>query len=105
MHRDAERRARLSKISDTSQAGVSLGPSHAPDDTFVLLPQHRVACGGRILEEELGALALADLVEYPRTLRQLKQLNLGYTSIIFGHYLHQYLRLPENSRRAQQRSQ
>jgi metallo-beta-lactamase class B len=45
-----------------------------------------VLYGGCILKEQLGNLALADLVEYPKTLRKLKQLNLGYATIIAGHW-------------------
>jgi len=66
--------------------GLYLGPSHAPDDIFVYFPQEKVLYGGCILKEQLGNLALADLTEYPRTLRKLQQLNLGYTTIIAGHW-------------------
>ena len=66
--------------------GLYLGPSHAPDDIFVYFPQEKVLYGGCILKEQLGNLALADLVEYPKTLRKLQQLHLGYTTIIAGHW-------------------
>jgi metallo-beta-lactamase class B len=83
--------------------GIYLGPSHAPDDIFVYFPEEKVLYGGCILKEQLGNLALADLVEYPKTLRKLKQLDLGYTTIIAGHWspihgpelVDQYLRLLE----------
>lgn len=66
--------------------GIYLGPSHAPDDIFVYFPEEKVLYGGCILKEQLGNLALADLKEYPKTLRKLQKLNLGYTTIIAGHW-------------------
>ncbi len=66
--------------------GLYLGPSHAPDDIFVYFPQEKVLYGGCVLKEQLGNLALADLVEYPKTLTKLKELHLGYTTIIAGHW-------------------
>jgi metallo-beta-lactamase class B len=65
---------------------IYLGPSHAPDDIFVYFPQEKVLYGGCVLKEQLGNLALADLVEYPKTLRKLQNLHLGYTTIIAGHW-------------------
>jgi metallo-beta-lactamase class B len=87
--------------------GIYLGPSHAPDDIFVYFPEEKVLYAGCILKEQLGNLALADLDEYPRTLRKLKALKLGYTTIIAGHWspihgpelVDQYLRLLELNRR------
>ena len=81
-----------------------LGPSHTPDGIFVYFPQEKILYGGCILKEQLGSLAYADLAEYPNTLRKLKALHLGYTTIIAGHYsaLHgpelvdQYLKLLAN---------
>jgi metallo-beta-lactamase class B len=81
--------------------GIYLGPSHAPDDIFVYFPEEKVLYGGCILKEQLGNLELANLVEYPKTLRKLKQLDLGYSTIIAGHWspihgpelVDQYLRL------------
>ena len=64
---------------------IYLGPSHAPDDVFVYFPQEKILYGGCILKEELGNLQFADLQQYPRTLRKLQQLNLGYTTVIAGH--------------------
>lgn len=83
--------------------GIYLGPSHAPDDIFVYFPEERVLYGGCVLKEQLGNLALADLEEYPKTLKRLQKLNLGYTTIIAGHWspihgpelVDQYLRLLE----------
>jgi len=66
--------------------GIYLGPSHAPDDIFVYFPRERVLYGGCVLKEELGNLAFADLDEYPKTLKKLQHLNLGYTTIIAGHW-------------------
>ncbi|MGH9645325.1 MAG: subclass B2 metallo-beta-lactamase [Bryobacteraceae bacterium] len=65
---------------------IYLGPSHAPDDIFVYFPEEKVLYGGCILKEQLGNLALANLVEYPKTLQKLKRLDLGYTTIIAGHW-------------------
>jgi metallo-beta-lactamase class B len=83
--------------------GIYLGPSHSPDDIFVYFPKEKVLYGGCILKEQLGNLALASLVEYPKTLKKLKGLNLGYTTIIAGHWspihgpelVDQYLQLLE----------
>jgi metallo-beta-lactamase class B len=63
-----------------------LGPSHSPDDIFVYFPEEKVLFGGCALKEQLGNLAFANLKEYPRTLQKLKALNLGYTTIIAGHW-------------------
>ncbi len=65
---------------------IYLGPSHSPDDIFVWFPNEKVLYGGCVLKEQLGNLALANLAEYPKTLRKLKALDLGYTTIIAGHY-------------------
>jgi metallo-beta-lactamase class B len=66
--------------------GIYLGPSHALDDIFVYFPEEKVLYGGCVLKEQLGNLSLADRVEYPKTLRKLQRLNLGYTTIIAGHW-------------------
>jgi metallo-beta-lactamase class B len=66
--------------------GIYLGRSHSPDDIFVYFPEEKVLYGGCILKEQLGNLALADLVEYPKTLHKLQRLGLGYTTVIAGHY-------------------
>ncbi|MFO1477242.1 MAG: subclass B2 metallo-beta-lactamase [Verrucomicrobiota bacterium] len=62
------------------------GPSHTPDGIFVFFPEEKILYGGCILKEQLGSLAFANLEEYPKTLRKLQQANLGYTTIIAGHY-------------------
>lgn len=73
-------------LQDGRVRAIYLGPSHAPDDIFVYFPKEQVLYGGCILKEQLGNLAFADLVEYPKTLEKLKKLNLGYTTIIAGHW-------------------
>jgi metallo-beta-lactamase class B len=86
--------------------GMYLGPSHAQDDIFVYFPDERILYAGCILKEQLGNLALADLTEYPKTLRKLKHLHLGYQTIIAGHWspihgpelVDQYLRLLRDNR-------
>jgi metallo-beta-lactamase class B len=65
---------------------IYLGPSHTRDGIFVYFPEEKVLYGGCILKEQLGNLDYADLAEYPKTLRKLQQLNLGFTTIIAGHY-------------------
>lgn len=65
--------------------GLYLGRAHAPDDIFVYFPDAKILYGGCILKEQLGNLALANLVEYPRTLHKLKEPQLGYTTVIAGH--------------------
>jgi metallo-beta-lactamase class B len=74
------------KLQGGGVRGIYLGPSHAPDDIFVYFPHEKILYGGCVLKEELGNLAFANLVEYPKTLRKLKKLNLGYTTIIAGHW-------------------
>lgn len=63
-----------------------LGPSHTPDGLFVYFPEEKILYGGCILKEHLGNLKYADLPEYPKTLRKLQQLQLGYTTVIAGHW-------------------
>lgn len=65
---------------------IYLGPSHSADGIFVYFPKEHVLYGNCILKEQLGSLATADVQEYPRTLRKLQQLKLGYTTIIAGHW-------------------
>jgi metallo-beta-lactamase class B len=65
---------------------IYLGPSHTPDGIFVFFPQEKVLYGNCILKEQLGNLDFADLNEYPKTLLKLKQLNLGFTTIVAGHW-------------------
>jgi len=65
---------------------IYLGPSHTPDGIFVLFPKEKVLYGNCILKEQLGNLDFADLTEYPKTLQKLKQLNLGFTTIVAGHW-------------------
>jgi len=80
---------------------IYLGPSHTADGVFVFFPEEKVLYGNCILKEQLGNLDFADVAEYPRTLQKLKQLNLGFTTIVAGHWsaLHgpelidQYLKL------------
>jgi metallo-beta-lactamase class B len=86
---------------------IYLGPSHTPDGIFVYFPEEKVLYGNCILKEQLGNLDFADLTEYPKTLQKLKQLNLGFTTIVAGHWsaLHgpelidQYLQLLAANRR------
>jgi len=65
---------------------IYLGPSHTPDGIFVFFPKEKVLYGNCILKEKLGNLKYADLIEYPKTLRKLKSLNLGFDTIVAGHY-------------------
>jgi metallo-beta-lactamase class B len=63
-----------------------LGPSHKSDDIFVYFPEEKALYAGCVLKEELGSLDGADLAEYPKTLRKLKDLNLDIVTIIAGHF-------------------
>lgn len=63
-----------------------LGPSHKPDDIFVWFPKEGILYGGCALKPHLGNMDGADLVEYPRTLQNLKELHLPIDIIIAGHY-------------------
>lgn len=73
-------------LQDGRIKAIYLGPSHTPDGIFVYFPQEKVLYGGCILKEQLGNLAYANIEAYPKTLRQLQQLQLGFTTIIAGHY-------------------
>jgi len=73
-------------LQDDDIQGIYLGPSHKPDDIFVYFPKEKVLYGGCVLKEQLGNTDGADLVEYPKTLRKLKQLNLDIATIVAGHY-------------------
>jgi len=73
-------------VQDGNVKAVYLGPSHTPDGIFVYFPQEKVLYGGCILKEQLGNLTYANIEEYPKTLRKLQRLNLGFTTIIAGHY-------------------
>jgi metallo-beta-lactamase class B len=85
--------------------GIYLGPSHKPDDIFVYFPREKVLYGGCVLKEQLGNTDGADLAEYPKTLRRLKQSGLDIATIVSGHYspihgpelIDQYLQLLEQS--------
>jgi metallo-beta-lactamase class B len=66
--------------------GIYLGPSHTQDGIFVFFPEEKVLYGGCILKEKLGNLDFANLAEYPKTLRKLQQLHLGFTTIVAGHW-------------------
>jgi metallo-beta-lactamase class B len=87
--------------------GIYLGPSHKADDIFVYFPNEKVLYGGCILKERLGSTEGADLVEYPKTLRKLKGLNLDISTVVAGHFspLHgpelidRYLKLLEQGER------
>jgi metallo-beta-lactamase class B len=74
------------ELQDGRVRGIYLGRSHTPDDIFVYFPEEKILYGGCILKEKLGNFQLADLDEYSRTLEKLKRLNLGFTTIIAGHY-------------------
>jgi metallo-beta-lactamase class B len=65
---------------------IYLGQSHTPDGIFVFFPQDKVLYGNCILKEQLGNLDFADVTEYPKTLKKLKELNLGFTTIVAGHW-------------------
>jgi metallo-beta-lactamase class B len=86
---------------------IYLGPSHTPDGIFVFFPEERVLYGNCILKEQLGNLEFANLTEYPKTLEKLKQLNLGFTTVVAGHWspihgpelIDQYLQLLATSGR------
>jgi metallo-beta-lactamase class B len=88
-------------LQENSILGIYLGPSHKSDDIFVYFPKEKVLYGGCVLKEQLGNTDGADLIEYPKTLRKLKQLGLDIATIVAGHYspvhgpelIDQYLRL------------
>jgi metallo-beta-lactamase class B len=74
------------QLQSAGVKAIYLGPSHTPDGIFVFFPKEKVLYGNCILKEQLGNLDFADLTEYPKTLQKLKQLNLGFTTIVAGHW-------------------
>jgi len=86
---------------------IYLGSSHTLDGIFVFFPEEKALYGNCILKEQLGNLQFADRAEYPKTLQKLKQLNLGFATIVAGHWspihgpelIDQYLRLLETNGR------
>ena len=85
--------------------GIYLGPSHTQDGIFVFFPEEKILYGSCILKEKLGNLDFANLAEYPKTLRKLEQLHLGFTTIVAGHWspihgpelIDQYIQLLEQN--------
>jgi metallo-beta-lactamase class B len=73
-------------LQDGAVRAIYLGPSHKPDDIFVFFPNEKVLYGGCVLKEQLGNMDGADLAEYPKTLRKLKQLHLDIATVVAGHY-------------------
>jgi metallo-beta-lactamase class B len=74
------------ELQGGSVKAIYLGPSHTPDGIFAFFPREKVLYGNCILKEQLGNLDFADLAEYPKTLEKLKRLNLGFTTIVAGHW-------------------
>jgi metallo-beta-lactamase class B len=74
------------ELQGGSVKAIYLGPSHTPDGIFVFFPQEKILYGNCILKEQLGNLDFANLTEYPKTLEKLKRLNLGFTTIVAGHW-------------------
>ena len=80
---------------------IYTGESHTSDGICVYFPTEKVLYGSCILKERLGNLDYANLTEYPKTLRKLQKLELGFTTIIAGHFspihgpelIDQYIRL------------
>lgn len=73
-------------LQDGDVKAIYLGPSHTPDGIFVYFPEEKILYGGCILKEQLGSLSYANIEEYPKTLRKLQRLHLGFTTIIAGHF-------------------
>ena len=73
-------------VQDGRIRGIYLGPSHTQDGIFIFFPEEKVLYGNCILKEKLGNLKYADLTEYSKTLQKLKTLNLGFDTIVAGHY-------------------
>ena len=74
------------ELQNGAVKAIYLGQSHTPDGIFVFFPKEKVLYGNCILKEQLGNLDSANVTEYPKTLQKLKQLNLGFTTIIAGHW-------------------
>jgi metallo-beta-lactamase class B len=74
------------ELQGSGVKAIYLGPSHTPDGIFVFFPQEKILYGNCILKEQLGNLDFANLTEYPKTLEKLKRLNLGFTTIVAGHW-------------------
>jgi metallo-beta-lactamase class B len=74
------------ELQNGAVKAIYLGQSHTPDGIFVFFPKEKVLYGNCILKEQLGNLDSANITEYPKTLQKLKQLNLGFTTIVAGHW-------------------
>ena len=74
------------ELQDGRVRAFYLGPSHTPDGIFVWFPKERVLYGGCIVKEQLGNLAYADVVEYPKTLQELLDRKLDIRTIVAGHW-------------------
>jgi hypothetical protein len=80
-----------------SHAKLISPPSTVIENATLVITGGKISC---VLKEQLGNLALADLVEYPKTLTKLQNLHLGYTTIIAGHWspIHGIRRMPRRCR-------
>jgi metallo-beta-lactamase class B len=74
------------ELQNGAVKAIYLGQSHTPDGIFVFFPKEKVLYGNCILKEQLGNLDSANVTEYPKTLQKLKQLSLGFTTIVAGHW-------------------
>ena len=74
------------ELQNGAVKAIYLGQSHTPDGIFVFFPKEKVLYGNCILKEQVGNLDSANVTEYPKTLLKLKQLNLGFTTIVAGHW-------------------
>jgi hypothetical protein len=82
--------------------GFYLGPSHTQADIFVYFPKEKVLDAGSILKEQLGNMAKADVVEYPRTARRRSRLSgLGSRLADFLHPLFEAHSLNAGNRQAE----
>jgi|SRR5579883_95679 len=64
-----------------------LGPSRTTDGVLVYFPDEKILYGGCILSEDIGIDYLGDsnLIQYPKTLKRLHNLNLDVSTIVAGH--------------------
>jgi metallo-beta-lactamase class B len=53
---------------------------------LVYFPKEKILDAGSMIKEQLGNVASANLVEYPKTLQKLLNLHLGIRTVISGHW-------------------
>ncbi len=72
------------ELEDGKIQVIYFGASHTEDNVVVYFPEENVLFGDCVVKERLGNLNDANLVEYPKTLERIKELQIK--TIIAGHW-------------------